>query len=300
MEYTVNGNYKQVNMQLYNLHTHTTFSDGKAKARDFVMESIRQRFFSLGFSEHSPLPFENNFSIPEKDMGDYCLEIHGLREEFKNSLEIFCALEFDYIPGISKPFYVYMDEYRLDYSIGSVHLVANEENDKLWFIDGPKVETYDKGLYSIFNGNIMKAVESYFHQICMMIEEEKPDVIGHLDKIKMHNQSRYFSEDEEWYRNLITKTLNLIADGGLIMEVNTRGIYKKRCDSLFPGIRVLAEALQKGIPITLTSDAHEPEEISSYFPEALQILYTMGFRKLKAFGKQGWYDVEIGDLRFRD
>jgi len=283
-------------MNIFNLHTHSIYSDGTHEPRAYINQAIKQDFSSIGFSEHSPLPFKNNFSILESQLNDYCKHIQLLKNEFEGKLNIYLSMEFDYIPKISENFKPLSDQYNFDYIIGSVHLVANEGKDGLWFIDGPKVETYDKGLETIFKGNIKKAVEAYFYQMCLMIEEEKPDIVGHLDKIKMHNNGRYFSENEGWYKELITKTLKLIADAGIIMEVNTRGIYKKRCNSLFPDENILRESLEMNIPVTVTTDAHRPEEIAFHYLEALQLLQKTGYHEIMGFDGKDWRSVAISDL----
>ncbi len=283
-------------MQYFNLHTHSFYSDGSDDPHAYVKEAIRQNFDLIGFTEHSPLPFKNNFSILEEQLTDYRNHIINLKEQYKDEIEVLLSMEFDYIPGISHCFIGMINKLELDYHIGSVHLVKNDDHENLWFIDGPKRESYDKGLEKIFNNDIRKAVEAYFHQLIMMIEFEKPDIIGHMDKIKMHNQDRYFSEDETWYQALLDKTLRLIADAGIILEVNTRGIYKKRCNALFPSPEVLKKSLKMDIPITLTSDAHQPAEISQYFPESLKILHDIGYKKLSIYKNNAWQSRKISSL----
>ena len=58
-------------MQNFNLHTHSVYSDGKSQPREIVEEALRQGLTTLGFSEHSPLPFDNNFSVKSADMPRY-------------------------------------------------------------------------------------------------------------------------------------------------------------------------------------------------------------------------------------
>ena len=62
-------------MQNFNLHTHSVYSDGKSQPREIVEEAVRQGLTTLGFSEHSPLPFDNNFSVKSADMPLYVAEI---------------------------------------------------------------------------------------------------------------------------------------------------------------------------------------------------------------------------------
>jgi len=293
-------------MKLFNLHTHTKFSDGSEGPDKYVEEAIRQGFHTLGFSDHSPVPFTNNFAIEDtkEALEDYIQTVMALKaaahvspgigpDGEDSELQILLALEVDYIPGVTTPVLYYREKFPFDYFIGSVHLVRNNQTHKLWFIDGPNIEIYDEGLKTIFNSDIKKAVTTYYHQINEMVVNEKPDIIGHLDKIKMYNRNRYFHEDEAWYVALVDETLGMIRNAGSIVEVNTRGLYKKRSDSLFPGPAILKKILALGIPITISSDAHKPHELSLFFPETRQLLTEIGFRVLYLKTKSGWEETGI-------
>ena len=267
-------------MQNFNIHTHTIYSDGKSTPREMVKEAVRQGLTRLGFSEHSPLPFDNNFSVKSERMPDYVAEVTALKAEFKDRIEILCGLEADYIPGVSETFAVTKEKYHLDYLIGGVHLVGHSANpEEIWFIDGPKWEVYDEGLQKFFGGDIRKAVRCFFDQTNAMIEHEEFDIIAHFDKIKMHNRDRYFHEDETWYRQLAMETLDLIREKGLVMEVNTRGIYKKRYNGFYPSPWLMELACQWGIPTIISSDAHHYSELTLEFASAEEALIQAGYRQ---------------------
>jgi histidinol-phosphatase (PHP family) len=288
---------------LFNLHTHTFFSDGSSAPEEYVEEAIRQGFTVLGFSDHSPVPFDNNFAIREERLDEYCKAIRKLDPSSDPSpigernkgrgIKILLGLEIDYIPGITKPIEEYRNQNHFDYFIGSVHLVRNGNDPGLWFIDGPDISIYDHGLINFFHGDIRHGVKSYYHQINQMILSQKPDIIGHLDKIKMHNRNRYFREDENWYVQLVDETLDLIKEHQCVVEVNTRGIYKKRSDSLFPGPEILRKLHAMKIPVTLTSDAHKPDELSLYFEETRKILMDIGFKAISLKTELGWEEVPL-------
>jgi len=55
----------------------------------------------------------------------------------------------------------------------------------------------------------------------------------------------------------------------------------------------LRKIYEMGIPITLNSDAHKPEELSGHFLEARQILKEIGFRYLKIYTPNLWQDTLI-------
>ncbi|MEI8201862.1 MAG: histidinol-phosphatase [Bacteroidota bacterium] len=280
-------------MLFHNYHTHTCYCDGSDLPDLYVKQAIALGLGSLGFSSHAPVPFLNNFAIQPKKLISYINEIQLLKSVYHKTIPIYLSLEMDYIPDISTDFCIFKDVCNLDYTIGSVHLVKRKGREGLWFIDGPNVTTYDKGLQQLFDGDIQLAVETYYHQIAEMVRSQRPDIIGHFDKIKMHNRNRYFQEDEPWYRKAVSKTLDIIKVAGTIVEVNTRGLYKKRTDSLFPSVEILHEIFDKRIPITLNSDAHLPSELNLYYKEALNEIRSIGFKSIKIFSHHTWIDQNI-------
>ena len=278
----------------FNLHTHSKFCDGKGEPEEFVRAALDKGFHSLGFSSHAPVPFKNNFAIKDNQkLLEYCKTIRELQVKYKNRISILLALEIDYIEGVTGDFMSFKKNCGLDYTIGSVHLVKNGNDERLWFIDGPKVESYDDGLKNIFLGDIRLAVTTYYDQVNRMILSQKPVIIGHFDKIKMHNHNRYFREDEDWYRLLVMDLLDTIELSGSVIEVNTRGIYKKKSDDLYPGRWILKEIRKRGLPVTLSSDAHRPEEIDGYYAEALEILRNIGFNSMVYYGDKGFEEQAV-------
>jgi histidinol-phosphatase (PHP family) len=277
---------------LFNLHTHTFFSDGSSHPEEYVKEALRQGFEILGFSDHSPVPFDNNFAIRQERLEEYIGTINKLKMEGRG-IDILLGLEIDYIPGITVPTDHYRQNYPFDYFIGSVHLVKNGSSPDLWFIDGKEVSIYDNGLKRIFNGDIRNAVTAYYHQVNEMIITQKPEIIGHLDKIKMHNRNRYFTEDESWYVRLVDETTDIIKESGAIVEVNTRGIYKKRSDSLFPGTEILKKLKALNIPVTISTDAHKPAELSLGIADAKKTLMEIGFRVVSVITKKGIVEAAL-------
>ncbi|MBC8320927.1 MAG: histidinol-phosphatase [Bacteroidetes bacterium] len=276
-------------MTNYNFHLHSNFSDGANNPQDYADKAIELGFSSIGFTEHSPLPFDNPFSLDDNRVEDYIKTIDNLKNKYKDQVKIYRALEMDYIPGISSDFNFWKNKCKTDYLIGSVHLVKSPNIGELWFTDGPKHETYDHGLKEYFNGDIKLAVSSYYHQLNEMIETQRFDIVGHVDKIKMYNRDRYFREDEVWYQKLVDECLDLVVQHGLIIEVNTRGIYKKRFPGLFPDGITLQKVKNLNIPVLISSDAHQPNEINLGFKIAEARLLKMGFRDVMYFDEGNWH-----------
>ena len=92
-------------------------------------------------------------------------------------------------------------------------------------------------------------------------KKNRPTIVGHPDKIVMHNRDRYFTEDEPWYRSLALETIHLIKELNLICEINTRGIYKGRHADYYPGKWLIQEMKALRIPVIVSTDAHAPEDL---------------------------------------
>ena len=259
-----------------NFHTHCTYCDGKEPMSNFVAKAKALGFARLGFSSHAPIQGETDFAIEEAQIPNYLKDIETLQAQ-NPDIELFKALECDFIPDLTQPFQYYTDRYQLDYIIGGIHLIRpDRHSNALWFIDGSKRETYDDGLQNLFHNDIRKAVTAFWEQTFEMIETQKFNIIAHLDKIKMHNQRRFFTQTEKWYLALIDHALTLLKARDIIVEINTRGLYKGRCDEFYPSDYILEKMGKMGIRSLVSSDAHKSEELPLLYDEALDKLHKFG------------------------
>jgi len=276
-----------------NFHTHSLFCDGKDTIEAFVKAALEHDFQRLGFSGHAPVPIDNGFAIRSGSLQNYCDSVRQNQQKYKDQIEVFLGLEADFIPGVSIPFNELRESCGLDYIIGSVHLVSNKESGELWFIDGPDRDIYDLGMKNLFGDDIRAAVSAYFEQVKTMIQQERPDIVGHIDKIKMHNNERFFSTSDKWYSDLMIEVLEASAEIGAIVEVNPRGVYKGRCEELFPGKEWLPLMKEMGIQVMLNSDAHHPDDLMKEYHSSLDAIRKAGYMKLAVWSKNGLEEVEI-------
>lgn len=269
-----------------NYHCHTNFCDGKKPVGEVVAHAKSIGMLAIGLSSHAPLPFPNKWSMKTGEFDRYLEEIGKAKEDTKG-IQVYAGLEVDFIPGKISPF-DFKD--RLDYTVGSVHFVDNG-----WEIDN----TYDvfmEGLNNNFSGSIRQAVARYYELTRQMVRTTPPDVVGHIDKIKMHNRGdRFFMEDEPWYQEQIDLTLEAVGKAGCIIEVNTRGLYQNKTDTTYPSPWILREILRKNIPVTLSSDAHHPDDLVNRFPETARDLIKIGFKKIRILLNGKWTDVAFGE-----
>ena len=88
-------------------------------------------------------------------------------------------------------------------------------------------------------------------------------------------------------------TLEVIAKSDAIMEVNTRGLYKKRANETYPSKWILEEALKLDIPVQINSDAHVPTEILGDFETAAGILLDVGYDNCVMLLDGEWSEVGL-------
>lgn len=279
-------------MTYYSFHTHTTYCDGKAKAEAFIKRAIELQMKAIGFSSHAPFPIEVSWNMAEDQLMNYVNEIRSLSAKYQDEIDVYLSLELDYIPGVTKPFAQIKEAFGLDYTIGSVHLIKSPINNEFLFLDGPDTN-YSHGLECFYQGDIKKMVKDYYHQVNEMILQEKPDIIGHIDKIKMNNKGRYFSEDERWYQNLLMETIDVIKETDCIVEINTRGLYTKKSMSFYPDLNFAKECKKNKIQMTISTDAHHPDELLLYFNEATEMLKESGYDCIRVYDKGKWGNVGI-------
>ena len=273
------------------LHTHNTFCDGKDSIQNFVSSAIKQGVSQLGISSHAPLKSPTSWSMQLDKLQEYEKEIKRLKEKYLDEIDIFTALEIDYIPEHSFNYDFFKNTIELDYTIGSIHLVRNSEKDELWFIDGNK-DVCLQNMNRIFNGDHKKAIQSYFAQTREMIITQKPDIIGHLDKVIM-NTASLFSPNEAWYQDEIQKTLEVVKDNKVIVEANTRGLYKKKWNDTFPSTNILKKCFSLDIPIIISSDAHKTDELLGFYTLTRNRLKEIGFTKQKVRINNEWSNISL-------
>ena len=273
---------------LANYHSHSHYCDGKGSLEDQVRGAIAAGLGAFGFSSHSPLPFANQWSMKAERLPDYLAEIQTLKQKYASQIELYAGLEVDFLPEMTNA----APPHLLDYSIGSVHYVGNNQLGQPWEIDGNSGE-FLNCLDSAYDSNIQAVIEKYYGLIRQMVETNPPTIVGHLDKIKMHNAARLlFDETEKWYVEAIEQTLETIAKSRIMVEINTRGHYKRGLD-LYPSPWIIARMNKLEIPVVISSDSHRPEEITASFDYASEATYAAGYRKVHVLRGGEWVSINF-------
>jgi len=284
-------------MQYFSYHTHSTFCDGKSSVETVCEQAVETGLTAIGFSSHAPVPFNTAWAMPFERLSDYVKEVERCKHKFADQLEVFLALEADFITtNKSVPFSTWQQLGQLDYIIGSVHLVNNPlKKDAIWFLDGPQ-EEYKQRIDACFDGDVRAGVSQYYRQLQDMILTQKPDVVAHMDKVVMNNKGRFFSERDAWYQQILEETLQVIAKENTIVEVNTRGIYRGKYHTWFPNADIINRCVELNIPLTVSVDAHHANELTAGFDDAIIGLKKAGCKLISVFEAGRWKQKLIDDV----
>jgi histidinol-phosphatase (PHP family) len=280
-------------MHWTNYHQHSHYDDGTRPIEEHVQSAVAQGVISMGFSGHSPVAFANNWSMKKEDLPSYFEEIDLARKKYSSTVELYKGLEVDYIPGQLTVDTHWLKALDLDYTIGSVHFVGAYDDGTPWEIDGPH-HKFLKGLHEIYHEDVRYVIQRYFALTRQMVREACPDIIGHIDKIKMQNRG-FWNEVDDWYQQELLQTLEEIRGKDAIIEVNTRGIYKKLTSDPYPGRWLLERIYEMNIPIQLNSAAHHPREITSNFQTVAALLVDIGFKKMSILQNHQWTELTFDE-----
>lgn len=87
--------------------------------------------------------------------------------------------------------------------------------------------------------------------------------------------------------------IEIIAKSKCIVEVNTRGVYTGKYEGLYPGQEVLRQMVELDIPVTISSDAHKPSDLNTYFNETEKMLKELGYKSVRVLLNREWCEQEI-------
>ena len=255
----------------YHMHTplckHAT---GPMEA--YVEHGIQLGLREIGFSDHNPLPrgLSANVRMDEGELDYYVERVTELQFRYRGKIDVLLGLELDFVEGLESYCEKQIVQYPWDYIIGSVHFLDRDCRLGSW----PK--NYPGDPHELFT--------RYFDRVRQLAGSGLCDIIAHFDIVK---RSGYFPGERE--AGDIQQTLQAIAQAGLCVEINTSGYRHAELAERpepYPSLPVVEQALQLGIPLTVNSDAHAPEQVGTRFKEMTEFLRKKGCRQLARYDRR--------------
>lgn len=265
-----------------NLHTHTTWDDGRHSARAMIEAAMAAGLTSVGISVHSPIPFDSSWSIPADALGAYRQEIRALAQEYAGRIRVYCGIEWDVVSEIDLTPY--------DYVIGSAHYLPIEG---LPTVDD-SAERTARFLAEAFDGDADAAAALYFAQLHRVAKEPQADIVGHFDLLtKFDEQRHFFHPESAVYRRCAKEAMEALVAAGKIVEVNTGAISRGYRTTPYPSRELLAQLHRMGGRVTISADAHSANAITCAFEQAEALVRDCGFTEIYVLEDGGFVPVRL-------
>jgi histidinol-phosphatase (PHP family) len=250
---------------LIDYHTHSVLSDGLEPYEAMVRVAIEKGLDEIGFSDHVCLK-PVSWAMQEIDLPVMTHQIFEIREKYSHLITVRYGIELDYFPGREEELSRIIESLPLDYVIGSLHFIDE------WNFDG------DQSLYGKWSNDHLYVM--YYQLVQQMTASRLFDIIGHLDIIK---KFAVYPETDQTL--LYEETAKVIQNSGVVVELNTGGLDRP-CAEFNPGPQWLEILHAHRIPVTLTSDAHHPDQIARHYQAAINLLKKTGYLDIVTFNRR--------------
>ena len=277
------GGFQNFHGGFQNLHTHTTYCDGTLPPEEMIKAALVKGCGSIGFSEHSYVPFDYKYSMDLDETREYISEIKSLKKKYEDTIEVFLGIEQDYYSeGPTEGF---------DYIIGTAHYVSI--GDGFITIDaGAKNQKHTVDAH--FGGDYYSLAEKYFETIAGIMKKMSADIIGHFDLITKYNfGGSLFDETRPRYISAALDSMEEILKTCKLFEVNTGAMYRLNKPEPYPSEFLLGELCKRGGEVILSSDSHDTDSLGYKFNEMRQLLKTCGFRYIKRLTGNGFVNEKL-------
>lgn len=263
------------------LHTHLRPDDPAATAGSYFTPANAERYAEaaaergidlLGVSEHVHRfrqaldvwrhPFWESIAVDDIDA--YCSFV---REE----TELALGIEADFVPGREDRMGNLLEAREWDYVLGSVHFLRDLA------VDMP-------GDFDIWRSGDPEAVwRRYFQTLGEAALSGLFDVLSHPDLVKVWGAERPHPGGD--LRRFYDLAMEGIAESGVAIEVSTAGL-RKPIGEMYPAPPFLEMCLDAGCAVSLSSDAHEPDQLGYEYGRAIELLGSMGVTEIAVFERR--------------
>ena len=237
---------------MFDLHMHTTFSDGKNTPEEMVQEAIRKGLETVGISDHSS---GDPVGMTLARSTEYKKEIARLKEKYAGQIRVLCGLERDFMTD---------DFTEYDYTIGSVHWLMMPDGHRV-SIDWT-AEKQREGTEKYFGGDVYALAEAYYASVAQVAEVTKCDIIGHFDLVTKFNEvDPAYDLHHPRYTAAWQGAADALLKTGKPFEINTGAMSRGYRTKPYPDGEICRYLLDRGAKLFFSSDAHAKENIGNAF-----------------------------------
>jgi len=251
-------------------HVHTSLCYHASGAMEaYIRRAIEIGLSDICFLDHLTMqPSENNLSMTPGEIPLYVQALQRLKLKYKGTINVKIGLEIDFNPELVDFFQEITESYPFDVVGGSLHfpgglnIVSRSSAWRQGKVDSDYV------------------FDLYLEDLNNMLDYDYFDVVCHLDLLKKFGWKPAGSFDNNFDSILAT-----IKSEDLAVEINTSG-YNHALQEPYPAQDIIKRCHEKGIRITLGSDAHKPADVGQHYDKALPMLIAAGYRHLATFTRR--------------
>jgi histidinol-phosphatase (PHP family) len=249
-------------------HMHTAFShDSNVLLELYAAQAAQRGIREIAITDHVDfLPGSPGYRYFDYDVRRTV--IHETAERWAGKVAIRHGVEITYESRFEEEIEGYLRKHSFDYSIGSVHAVA----------DSPYARSRIAAFVS--GKTVAQAVAPYFAEVEAAIRSGMFDTVGHLDQCKRWLQPWFSPADFATIPASYEPLLVALVESGTALEVNSSGLRYPEHET-YPASWVVARFHELGGErVTVGSDAHMPESFAFGLEEAAEIVAAAGFDRL--------------------
>jgi histidinol-phosphatase (PHP family) len=240
----------------------------------FVETAAARGVDEIGFTEHVyyfrqtrelwELPYQFERCVYDLDV--YC---DAVVEAKRTGLPVKLGLEVDFVGERQARLSELLAPYPWDFLLGSVH-----------WLDGLSVDQ-EPGVWA--GRSVEDVWRTYVEALVRLAASGAVDVLAHPDLAKIFSRR----PEPSVLADLHKQAAEAIAAAGTCIEISTAGL-RKPVGELYPDPGFLEACVQRGVGITIASDAHVPELVGQDFDQALALAQEAGCETVTVFeGRAG-------------
>lgn len=258
-------------------HLHTLFCNhALGSMESYIRNAINLGLEEICFLDHLTIQkTEKGLSMSPAEIPYYFQAVQVLKQKYRHAIRIKAGLEIDFNPDHTGLFQEVAGTYAFDVIATSLH-----------FLGGLDVVSH-RSAWGHGKEDSDYVYDLYFEQLEKMLDYKYFDVICHIDLVK-----KFGRKPSRSFERAIDEILSKIKEKNLTVEVNTSG-YNHPVGNAYPSPDILRKCHEKGIVITLGSDAHKPAEVGQHYERALPMILSAGYRDLATFTKRKRSEIPI-------
>jgi histidinol-phosphatase (PHP family) len=194
--------------------------------------------------------------------------IEAVLEAKRRGQPVKLGVEVDYLPEREQETGELLARYPWDFVLGSIH-----------WLDGLGIDS-EPSLVAHMGPET--AYRHYFDTLAQAARSGLFDSLAHPDLVK------FFGDVIDWDQEAFVAKLD-----GVCLEVSTAGLRKPH-GRMYPEPGLLAAARRAGAPITLASDAHEPDDVGRDLARGAEHARAAGYETVTVFEERRARQVPLG------